>query len=72
MGIHTKPVEYANQLKRMLRMNPNMSVFDLAKKISKSPEWILRYLDLLDLRTEIQQLVNEGTVAIRDVLTGET
>lgn len=69
--IPTKPIAYANQLKRILRMNPDLSVVDLAEKISKSPEFILRYLDLLDLNPEIQQLVNEGTVAIQTILTGD-
>ncbi len=69
--IRTKPIEYAKQLKRMLRRNPSMSVVTLAEKISKPPEFILQYLDLLDLNPEIQQLVDDGVLSIHTILTGE-
>lgn len=62
--IETKPVEYSNQLKRLLNMNPTMTEAELAARLSKSPEWIGERLGLVNLNTEIGKLVDDGLIPL--------
>ena len=65
-----KPLEYANQFKRLMRIS-GLTVTCVAEKISQPPQFVQDYLDLLKLNPEIQQLVNDGVLSIHTILTGD-
>lgn len=61
--VETKPVEYSQQLKRILTRNPLMTEGELAKKLGKSPQWIKERLGLNRIDNEvIVELINEGKI----------
>lgn len=62
--VDTKPVEYAKQLKRILAVNPLMTIADLAGKVNKSSAWISERFGLLVLSKEIQELVDAGELKL--------
>lgn len=62
--VDTKPVEYSNQLKRMLQRNSAMTITELAEKISQSTAFVNQRLNLLKLHTELQKLVDGGDIVL--------
>lgn len=60
----TKPVEYANQLKRLLDRSPGMTEARLAKLVSKHPNWIKDRLGLMKLDKPIQLLIDRGEMPV--------
>lgn len=63
-SVTTKPAEYAKQLVRILRLKPDMTISELATKLSKSTDWINARLGLLKLHPEIQKLVDDGSLCL--------
>ena len=57
--IETKPVQYSQQLMRILSQNPTMTMGELAKKLSKSTKWLDDRLGLVKLKQDIGNLVDE-------------
>lgn len=63
--IETKPVQYSEQLKRMLIKNPMLTAAILAKKLAKGVQWIEDRLGLLNIQNkETLQLVEEGSIPL--------
>lgn len=63
--IETKPVEYSQQLKRILARNPMMTESELAAKLCKSPTWIKERLGLAKISNpEIAAAINEGKIGL--------
>ena len=63
--IETKPVQYSQQLLRILARNELMTEAELADKLGKSPQWISQRLGLIKIENEeIQRLVNEGKISL--------
>lgn len=65
MNVHkveTKPVQYSNQLRRILAMNPMMTEAELASKLGKSAQWIKERLGLVKLPEKVAELVDEGKI----------
>lgn len=65
MNVHkvdTRPVEYSNQLRRILAMNPMMTEAELATKLGKSAQWIKERLGLVKLPEKVAELVDEGKI----------
>lgn len=60
--VETRPVEYSNQLMRILAGNPTMTINELAGKLAKSPSWVSERLGLVKLESAIAALVDEGKV----------
>lgn len=60
--VETRPVEYSQQLIRILAGNPTMTVKELAAKLSKGPSWVSERLGLVKLTAAIASLVDEGTI----------
>lgn len=60
--IETKPVQYSQQLRRILSMNPLMTEAELAGKLGKSSAWIKERLGLVKLPEKIGNLVDEGKI----------
>ena len=63
--VDTKPTQYAEQLKRMLSMNPLMTEGELAEKLGVSRAWIEGRLSLNKIRNEhVQTLINKGQIKL--------
>lgn len=63
--IDTKPVEYSQQLRRILAANPMMTESDLANKLGKSTQWISQRLGLTKIGNEtIRNLIDEGQIPL--------
>lgn len=62
--VETPACVYAAHLRRMMMMNPTLTVPVLADKISMSPAWISQRLSLVKIDPTIQPLVNEGRINI--------
>jgi len=68
MNVHrviTKPIEYTQQLKRLLEMDKMMTETDLANRLGKSVNWIRERLNLIRIKDErIQSLIDNGTIKL--------
>lgn len=62
--IESRPVEYSQQLKRILAMNPLLTVNELAVKLGKSEAWLGERLGLLKLIKEAASLVDEAKIPL--------
>lgn len=63
--IETRPVEYSQQLRRILTRNPLMTEAELASTLGKSSQWIKERLGLNKIvNQEIQALVDEGKIGL--------
>jgi len=62
--VSTKPAEYAKQLVRILRLEPELTIAALAARLSVNPDWIKTRLSLLKLHPDIQKLVDNGTLIL--------
>ena len=58
----TQLAEYAQQLKKLMERNPDMTKRELACLIRKSPQWISKCLDLTRLLRNIQVMVDRGEI----------
>lgn len=67
--IETKPVQYSEQLRRILAGNPTMTVGTLAAKLSRGIAWINDRLGLLKLLKEIGELVDDGKINLTSAYT---
>jgi hypothetical protein len=56
--IPTKPIDYAKQLAKILKINPHVDVTELARRIEKSEDWVMDRLSLLRLIPELQKKVD--------------
>ncbi len=63
--VDTKPVEFTNQLKRYLSMNPLMTEAEVARKFNVSVPWIQARLSLTKVTNEkIQSLIDDGSIKL--------
>jgi ParB/RepB/Spo0J family partition protein len=62
--VETTPTQYSAQLKRIMALNPTMTVPTLAQKLSRSVSWLQDRLGLLKLTKEIGELVDAGRINI--------
>ena len=68
--VNTKPVEYSQQLRRILARNPTMTESSLAEELGKSPKWIQDRLGLNKIENEkIKTLINEGKIKLANAYT---
>lgn len=62
--IDTKPVEFANQMKRIFAGNLTMTLNEMASLVKKSPKWVEERLGFLKLHPSIQSLVDGGQIKL--------
>lgn len=63
--IETRPMEYSQQIRRILMMNSMMTEAELATTLGKSPAWIQQRLGLNKIDNEvISTLINEGKIGL--------
>jgi len=66
--VDTKPIEFADQLRRMTAMNPTLTEQDLADMISQSKEYVEARLGLHKLADSIKPIVNEGVINVANAI----
>ncbi|NJL71395.1 MAG: ParB/RepB/Spo0J family partition protein [Candidatus Competibacteraceae bacterium] len=66
--VDTKPIEFADQLRRMTAMNPTLTEQDLADMISQSKEYVEARLGLHKLADSIKPIVNEGGINVANAI----
>lgn len=62
--VQTKPAEYSQQIKRMLTMNPALTLKELADRLSVSEQFLYERLSLLKLNNDIAKLVDDGKIGL--------
>ena len=63
--IETRPVEYSKQIRRLLAMNPLMTMAELAQKLSCSHQWLQQRLSLSKIDDEgIVKLIDNGKIIL--------
>lgn len=62
--IETKPMQYARALQRIISLDPDLKILDLAKRIDKNPRWVANRLSLLKLISEAGKYVDEGKISL--------
>lgn len=62
--VDTKPVQFAEQLRLMMVLEPGLKVPKLAMRLQVSPAWIYNTLGLLRLEPTVQTLVDSGKMGI--------
>lgn len=63
--IETKPVEYSQQLRRILAANPMMTESELSYKLGKSAKWVSDRLGLNKIESEkIKELIDDGKITL--------
>lgn len=62
--IETKPVQYTKALLKILGSNPTLTSAELAGRVSKSDTWLKQRLGLVNLKEDIQKMVDEGAITL--------
>jgi len=58
----TKPIEFANQIRRIQKVRPDITLIELASLVNKKPGWVSQQLGLLRLDTSTQRAVDRGEI----------
>jgi ParB-like chromosome segregation protein Spo0J len=63
--IETKPVEYAEQVQRIVALNPHYTMSDLCKLLNTTPQVLQKRVSLLNIKNEeVKELVNAGQIPL--------
>lgn len=65
IGKDTLPCEYAGALRRYLKLNPELTIAGLSRRVNKSPAWIAGCLSLTYLSDDMQKMVNRGEMPLQ-------
>lgn len=60
----TTPSEYAAHLRRLIRLNPDITLAGLSRIVHKSPRWITSTLLLSRLSEDEQKMVDRGEISL--------
>jgi len=72
MNIHkveTKPVQYSEQLRRLLAMDQMLTINELAAKLGKSAQWLKERLTLTKLPESVATLVDDEKINLTNAYT---
>lgn len=61
----TLPCEYASVLRQYLKLNPDLTIAGLSRRVNKSPAWIAGCLSLTYLSEQMQTMVNRGEMPLQ-------
>lgn len=67
--IQTKPAAYGQQLRRMMSLNPLLTVTAMAKRLGTTTQWISLRISLHRLVPEIAKLVDEGQICVTNAFS---
>lgn len=62
--VETKPVEYAKQIKRILALDPLLTLASLGTSICKSEAYLIKMMGLTKLTPKAVTLVNDGNIVL--------
>ncbi len=62
--IETRPIEYTQQLQRMITLNPALTMNEIASRLGVSLAFITNRLGLLKLTEDIQKIVDAGKITV--------
>lgn len=62
--IETTPVQYAEQIRLMMTLRPDLTLPQVAVKLGKSPNWIKSMLRLVNLEPDIAAIVESGKITV--------
>jgi len=62
----TRPCDFARQLRRIQKANPEITIANLSVMISKAPTWIGQQLGLLRLAVAHQKMVDRGEICLQN------
>lgn len=67
--IETKPVQYANQIDRLLQRNPTLTVNELSGRLSVSPGWIYKMLGMVKkLHPDLKPKVDSAEIKLANAI----
>lgn len=61
-----KPVQFAQQMKKIMARDPDMDMTDLAALVNKNPKWIKDHLSLLRLDKPVQLMIDRGEIGLQN------
>lgn len=62
----TSPCDFARQLKRIQKDNPQITIAQIAVMVCKSPSWVQRQLGLLLLQPDHQKMIDRGEICLKN------
>jgi len=62
--VQTKPMEFTRAIVKIYSKKPNMTFAELCKMLSCEEAWLQKRIGLLNLKPEIQALVNDGKLGL--------
>lgn len=62
--VETKPVDFANQIQKLMIAKPTMTMIEMADLLHSSSGWLDQILKLKQLHPNIKPLVNDGHIAL--------
>ncbi len=66
ISLETTPAEYAIQLKRMMALDPDLTIREVSCLIRKSPNWVGNCLSLANLLKDCQKMVDRGEIPLQN------
>ena len=60
----TKPAQFAQNIKRLMAINPFMSISDVAEMVNKSTQWVNKIMRLNRLNDATAELVDDGKISL--------
>ena len=60
--VETRPVEYTQQLLKILAHNPTLTLSELAGRLSRTGSWLQQRMSLLKLADAIKPMVDDGRI----------
>lgn len=67
--VETSPIQFTQQLRRILNSNPTLSKAELASRLNMSVKWLDDRLNLDNLSDAAQALVDEGKIRLNHAFT---
>lgn len=62
--VETKPVDFANQIQKLLVARPTMTMGEMADMLHSSADWLNQILKLRTLDASAKELVNDGHISL--------
>lgn len=66
--VETRPHEFAQQVNKILSMNPMLTLTELAGRLGKSTEWLSKISGLVKLDSEVAKLVDDGQIKLANAV----
>jgi ParB/RepB/Spo0J family partition protein len=68
VNVPTRRCEYAQQIAKLMKCRPDMTLFDVSRMVGKSPLWVELTLGLLCLDDDVQAMIRRGEICMANAL----